>query len=49
MYEECFPAVNFNSIVEVFNNVMVWSAFPYSCVLFNVCKAYVEIGLLVLM
>jgi len=28
---------------------MVWSAFPYSCMLFNMCNAYAEIGLFVLM
>jgi hypothetical protein len=28
---------------------MVWSAFPYSCLLFRMCNAYAEFGLFVLM
>jgi len=28
---------------------MVWSEFPHSCLLFNICKAQAEIGLFVLM
>jgi len=28
---------------------MVWSMFPYSCLLFKICIAYADIGLFVLM
>jgi hypothetical protein len=35
--------------LQGFNNSSVSSAVPYSCLLFSMCYAYAEIGLLVLM
>jgi putative component of membrane protein insertase Oxa1/YidC/SpoIIIJ protein YidD len=36
-------------LLHGFNNSSVSSAVPYSCLLFSMCSAYAEIGLLVLM
>jgi len=36
-------------LLHVFSNCTVWSAFPYSTLLFEMCNAYAIIGLFVLM
>jgi len=35
-------------LLHGFNSFNVSSAVPYSCLLFNICIAYAEVGLLVL-
>ena len=36
-------------LLHGFSSFMIWSAFPYSCLLFRKCNAYAEIGVFVLM
>jgi len=50
LHVESFPTIHFFSpLLHGFNNSGVSSAVPYLCLLFSICNAYAEIGLLVLM
>jgi hypothetical protein len=48
MYRD-FQQFIFVPLLHGFDNSRVSSAVPYSCLLFSMCNAYAEIGLLVLM
>ena len=49
LYVHIFPVVHFHTFSAWLNYFNVSCAVPYSCLLFSVCVAYAETGLLVLM
>ena len=49
LHVESFPTIHFFPLLHGINNSSVSAAVLYLCLLFSICNAYAEIGLLVLM